>query len=72
MAISVRLGDEMEEMLTKLSKVSNLPKSYFVREAVREKMEDLEDLYYGLTRLDEPGETVGLEQLMKDEGLVES
>ena len=72
MTISVRLGKEMEEMLTKLSKVSNLPKSYFVREAVRDKMEDLEDVYYALTRRNEIGETTSLDDLLEDEGLVEN
>lgn len=43
--ISVRLGDELEQRLEALAKATGRSKTYYVREALIQKLEDMEDLY---------------------------
>lgn len=43
--ISVRLGEELEQRLEALAKATGRSKTYYVREALIQKLEDMEDLY---------------------------
>ena len=43
--LSVRLGEELEQRLEALAKATGRSKTYYVREALIEKIEYLEDLY---------------------------
>ena len=45
MQLSIRLDGELLARLEKLSKQTGRSKTYYVREALIEKMEDLEDTY---------------------------
>ena len=45
MAISVRLPDITNKRLDKLSKLTNRPKSFYIRELIEENIDDLEDYY---------------------------
>ena len=42
--LSVRLDKELEEKLEKLAKLTKRPKSFFVKEALREYLEDISDV----------------------------
>ncbi|MEL7464686.1 MAG: DUF6290 family protein [Pseudomonadota bacterium] len=44
--LAVRLPEELERRLDELAKATGRTKSYYVREAIIEKLEDLEDIYY--------------------------
>ena len=43
--LSVRLPDDIDKRLSHLAKVTNRPKSYYVREAIERSLEDIEDAY---------------------------
>ena len=43
--LSVRLPEELEQRLEALAKATGRSKTYYVREALIEKIEDMEDLY---------------------------
>lgn len=43
--LSVRLPDDIDKRLSHLAKVTNRPKSFYVREAIERSLEDIEDAY---------------------------
>lgn len=72
--LSVRLTADLDKRLSHLAKVTNRPKSYYVREAIERSLDDMEDAYLAesayesfLTKgekaisLDELEENLGLE-----------
>lgn len=50
--LTVRLPEEIEERLTALAKATGRSKSYYAREAIQDKLEDLEDAYLGAAVLE--------------------
>jgi len=44
-AVSLRLPEELRSRLDKLAKLTGRSKTYYMIEAISEKLEDLEDLY---------------------------
>ncbi len=70
MAISVRLTKESEKRLDNLAKLTGRTKSYYVRKAVEEKLEELEDIYLAEQRIEEPeGPKWSLEELIAGDDL---
>jgi len=70
MPITVRLGDSMEKRLDDLAKLTGRTKTYYIRQALEEKLDDLEDLYTAEQRLEQPeGERWSLEQLERGDDL---
>lgn len=49
--IAVRLPEEIEQRLDALAKATGRSKSYYVREAILEYLDDLEDFYLAEQRL---------------------
>ncbi len=45
MSTSVRLSEEMENRLSQLSERTGRSKAYYIREAISEHLDDLEDVY---------------------------
>jgi len=43
--LAVRLPEALDQRLTALAKKTGRPKSYYVREALTEHLDDLEDIY---------------------------
>ena len=52
MPISVNLGALIEKRLSKLAKITGRTKTYYIREAVKQKLEELEDVYIAEQRLE--------------------
>ena len=50
-ATSLRLPDDIGKRLTELSKRTGRSKTYYILEAIREHLDDLEDLYIAERRL---------------------
>jgi RHH-type rel operon transcriptional repressor/antitoxin RelB len=73
MMISVRVPAEMEERLTRLSKLTGRSKTFYVREALEEHLDDIEDAYLAEGTLEEIRNgklgTVSLDSLMGEYGL---
>ena len=44
-AVSLRLPDELKDRLDRLAKLTGRSKTFYMVEAISEKLEDLEDLY---------------------------
>jgi RHH-type rel operon transcriptional repressor/antitoxin RelB len=64
--IAIRLPDEIEKRLDALAKKTGRTKTYYVREAVIDHLEELEDIYLSLDRLEKPAKRWSLDDLEKD------
>jgi len=65
--ISVRLDANLEQKLNSIAKLTNRPKSFFIKEALKEYLEDIEDILEAKERLSDPKrETITLEELRKE------
>ena len=69
--LAVRLPEEIEARLTALAERTGRSKSFYVREAVREHLADLEDYYRAMQRLEERLPTVPLEEVERRLGLAD-
>ncbi len=71
--LAIRLPESIEKRLEKLAQRTGRTKTYYVREAILQHLDDLEDMYLAERVLDRirDGEenTVPLEDVMKRHGL---
>ena len=71
--LAVRLPQSIEKRLEKLARRTGRTKTYYVREAILEHLDDLEDLYLAERALErvQSGEerTIPLKNVMKRHGL---
>jgi len=69
--LAIRLPEEIEKRLEELAKKTGRTKSYYVRQAIFEYLEDMEDYYLAEERLKSFNEanTIPLEEIMKRYGL---
>ena len=68
--LSVRLDQETEQFLETLAKETHRPKSYFVKQALSQYMEDMRDYHEAQTRSSsQDRHLIGLEELEKALGL---
>jgi RHH-type rel operon transcriptional repressor/antitoxin RelB len=54
MSVTIRLDNSIEKRLNELSKLTGRTKSYYIRMALEEKLDELEDLYIAEHRLEQP------------------
>jgi len=64
--IAVRLPDDIEKRLDILAKKTGRTKTFYVREAVIDHLEELEDIYLSLDRLEKPTKRWSLDDLEKN------
>ena len=69
--LAVRLPDEIEARLAALAERTGRSKSFYVREAVREHLDDLEDYYLAVQRLEERLPTISLGEVERRLGLAD-
>ena len=73
MALSIRLPSDLEARLKNLAAKTGRTKSYYITEAIREHLDDLEDLYLAEQRLADirsgKTHTVRIEEVMKRYGM---
>lgn len=73
MAVSLRLPEDLANRLTHLAEQTGRSKTYYILEAVREHIDDLEDLYLAEKRLEKnrlgKSKSIPLEDVMKRYGL---
>lgn len=73
--IAVRLPAAIEKRLDRLAKRTGRAKSYYVREALLNHLDDLEDIYIAEKRLEDiragRSRTIPLEEVMKEHGNLE-
>lgn len=72
-AVSIRLPDEISQRLQQLAELTGRSKTYYMIEAIKDHLDDLEDVYLAEQRLLDlragKSDTVSLEHLMKRYGL---
>lgn len=73
MAVSLRLPEDLSIRLDKLAKKTGRTKTYYMIEAIREQLADLEDLYLAEKRWSDiqsgKSKTIPLEDVMRKHGL---
>ena len=73
MALSIRLPSDLEARLKNLAARTGRTKSYYITEAIREHLDDLEDLYLAEQRLADirsgKTRTVRIEEVRKRYGV---
>lgn len=73
--LAVRLPDEIEKRLAELAKATGRTKTFYVREAILEYLDDLEDIYLAEKRLAShyagKGRALTLSEVERDLGLVD-
>jgi RHH-type rel operon transcriptional repressor/antitoxin RelB len=73
MTYSIRLPEEIENRLQKLSTQTGRSKSFYVKEAILEHLSDIEDIYLAEKRLEDiragHTKTIPIQEVMKRYGL---
>jgi RHH-type rel operon transcriptional repressor/antitoxin RelB len=64
--LSIRLDHDTEERLERLAATTGRSKSFYVREAILAHLEDMEDRYIAIQRLERPAKRVPLEDLERE------
>ena len=64
--LAIRLPNEIEKRLDSLAKRTGRTKTFYVREAIVQHIEELEDIYLSLGRLEKPAKRWSLEDLEKE------
>jgi RHH-type transcriptional regulator, rel operon repressor / antitoxin RelB len=60
--IAVRLQKELHQRLSSLATRTGRSKSFYVKQALARYLEDMEDLYLAIDRIENPGERVSMEE----------
>lgn len=75
MPISIRLPDETIKRLSRLAEATGRTRTYYIKEALDEYMDDLEDIYLAQKRLEDiragRSETYSLEEVGRELGFLE-
>jgi len=61
--LAVRISNEMETRLEELAKLTGRPKSFYVRAALEAHLDEVEDTYTALYRLENPTKRWTLDDL---------
>jgi RHH-type rel operon transcriptional repressor/antitoxin RelB len=61
--LAVRIPDDVELRLDKLAKLTGRPKSFYVRQALTMHLDEIEDTYTALYRLENPARRWTLDEL---------
>jgi RHH-type rel operon transcriptional repressor/antitoxin RelB len=64
--LSIRLDQDTERRLAALAEATGRTKSYYAREAILSHLEEMEDRYIAIQRLEERGRRIPLEDLERD------
>ena len=67
--LAIRLESEIEERLARLAKKTGRTKTFYAREAILEHLDDLEDGYLALKRLENPGRVFSAKEVKRAVGL---
>ncbi|HAH52325.1 hypothetical protein A8B79_07020 [Balneola sp. EhC07] len=69
MPITVRLGESVEKRLDELAKLTGRTKTYYIRQALEEKLDEMEDLYMAEQRIEEPQKRWSLDEIERGDDL---
>lgn len=61
--LAVRIPDELENRLERLAKLTGRPKSFYIRQALAAQLDEIEDTYTAIYRLENPARRWTLDEL---------
>jgi len=61
--LAVRIPDSLEKRLERLARLTGRPKSFYVRQALTAQLDEIEDTYTALYRLENPARRWSLDEL---------
>lgn len=61
--LAIRLPEDIENRLTQLATKTGRTKTFYAKEAILEHLDDMEDKYLAINRLENPGKRWSLEEL---------
>jgi len=67
--LAIRLPKDIEKRLEELAKKTNRTKTFYAREAILEYLDDLEDYYLAVSRIEENLPSIPLEEVERQLGL---
>jgi len=67
--LAIRLDPDIENRLERFAKRTGRTKTFYVREAIFQHLEDLEDVYLATQRLERPARTYSAEEVKHELGL---
>lgn len=65
MTLTVRLPEDIDKRLSILAEQTGRPKSYYVRQAIEEFLEDQEDYLLAVQRLEKSGRRLSMDEVEK-------
>ena len=68
-ALPVKIPEEMYNRLSALAHKTHRTKTFYVREAIMSYLEDLEDTYLAIQRLEQPSKTYSMTEVARELGL---
>ena len=69
MTTTLRLDPHLEKRLNDLAALTGRTKSYYIRKAIEEYIDDMEDIYVAEQRLENPGKIWTLEEIVRGDDL---
>ena len=67
--LAIRLKPDLEARLASLAEKTGRTKTFYAREAIEEHLEDMEDGYIALQRLEKPARIYSSEEVERELGL---
>lgn len=64
--LAIRLPEEVEARLTELAAKTGRTKTFYAREAILEHLDEMEEKYLAINRLENPGRRWTLEEMEQD------
>jgi len=61
--LAVRLPDKLEQRLAELAKQTHRPKSYYVKQAIEDFLDEHEEHFLALSRLEKKNPRITLEEM---------
>lgn len=67
--LSLRLSNDVESRLNQLAETTGRTKSFYAKEAILKYLDDMEDTYIAINRLETPSKRISLEDVENELGL---
>jgi RHH-type rel operon transcriptional repressor/antitoxin RelB len=61
--VAVRLEEDLNARLNKLAKSTGRSKSFYIQQAIARFMEDMEDTFIAIERLENPGQRYSMDEV---------
>ena len=67
--LSLRLSNDVESRLNQLAETTGRTKTFYAKEAILKYLDDMEDTYIAINRLETPSKRISLEDVETELGL---